>query len=50
MELEKLQVRMEDIAGQWNGDESGIQENNAIIAEAVVEKIKEIRELIEEII
>lgn len=45
--MDKLKTRMEEIAGSWDGDQSGIQEDNASIAVEVLEKIKEIEELLE---
>ncbi len=47
--LNKLKEYMEEIAGQWNGDESGSQEDNAHIALEVIEKIDEIEKLLEEL-
>lgn len=46
MTIEQLKAQMELIAGAWNGDEAGIQEDNAHIAEEVLEHIKEIEELL----
>lgn len=48
-ELKQLKEKMERIAGEWNGDESGRQEDNAHIAEEVIEKIDEIKELLEQL-
>lgn len=50
MELEKLQARMDEIAGQWNGDLPGRQEDNAHIALEVIEHIKEINLLLDSIV
>ncbi len=47
--LEGLKNEMEHIAGEWNGDEPGRQENNANIAEEVIEHINEINLLLEEL-
>lgn len=46
-ELDKLDKQAEEIAGEWNGDESGTQEDMAMIAADIREKIKELKELIE---
>ncbi len=45
MTLEKLMENMEEIAGMWNGKESGVLEDNAMIALEVIEHIKAIKEL-----
>jgi hypothetical protein len=50
MELEKLKKQMQDIAGNWNGDEPGLQEENAKIALEVIEKIDEINKLIDDLV
>ena len=47
--MDKLKKEMEDIAGSWNGDESGVQEEQAHIANEVLEKIAEIEELLKEL-
>lgn len=36
----------EAIAGEWNGDESGSQEDRAHCAQDIIEKINEIKELV----
>lgn len=46
-ELGALRKRMKEISGSWNGDEPGLREDNAHIAEDIIEKIKEINELLE---
>lgn len=48
LELDTLQKWAEEIAGQWNGDESGIQEDKAHIAEDIVDSVKNLKELLEE--
>lgn len=48
-ELKQLKERMEYISGEWNGDEPGRQEENAHIAEEVIQKIDEIDKLLEEL-
>ena len=44
--LKQLKKDLEEIAGQWNGDNPGIQEDDASIANEVIEKINEIKELL----
>ena len=48
MTLDKLKQWAEDIAGSWNGDESGSQEDRAHQANKILEKIAELETLIEE--
>lgn len=47
--MENLKKEMEIIAGLWNGDNPGIEEDKAHIANEVLEKIKEIEELLQEL-
>ncbi len=47
--LEGLKNEMEHIAGEWNGDEPGIQEENSKVALEVIDKINEIKELLEQL-
>jgi hypothetical protein len=47
MTLEKLKEYAEDVAGQWNGDDSGIGEENADAALEILEAIKTIEENLE---
>lgn len=47
--LQEIKDEMEVIRGEWNGDESGRQEDQANIAEEIVEKINEIDELLKEL-
>lgn len=47
--MEKLKKEMEEIAGSWNGDESGTAEDRAHAANDVLEHIKAIEELLEEL-
>lgn len=48
-ELENLITKCEEIAGEWNGDEPGRQEERAHIAEDIMEKAQELIELLEEL-
>ncbi len=40
---------MEDIRGQWNGDEPGYMEDQANIATDIIEKALELKKLINEL-
>ena len=44
--LAQLKSRMENLAGQWNGDEPGEGETRAEIAEEVLGMLNRIEELI----
>ena len=48
-ELLKLKKECEEIAGNWNGDESGYMEDQAHIALDIIEKVDELIELINEL-
>jgi uncharacterized protein YukE len=48
-QLQKLIKECEEIAGQWNGDESGYQEDQANLANDIIEKANELLELINEL-
>ena len=48
-ELKKLIKECEEIAGRWNGDEPGYAEDQAHISEEIIEKSREIIELINEL-
>mgnify|MGYP001607987940 CR=1 FL=1 len=47
--LDSLKSELEDIAGEWNGDESGLQEDRAHASLEAVEKIEELKTLLEEL-
>lgn len=47
--LDKLTEVLEEIAGEWNGDMPGSQEDNAHASLGAIEKIKELKELLEEL-
>lgn len=47
--MEELKKEMEEIAGRWNGDESGWLEDQATIAIEILENIRQIEELIKEL-
>lgn len=44
-----LKEEMENVAGNWNGDDSGYREEQAMIAYDIIEKSNEIVELIREL-
>jgi len=48
-ELKKLIKECEEIAGRWNGDEPGYAEDQAHISEEIIEKSRELIELINEL-
>lgn len=48
-QLKKLIDECETIAGNWNGEDSGYQEEQAGIANDIIEKAKELIELINEL-
>lgn len=48
-ELKKCIKECEEIAGRWNGDESGYQEEQATIANDIIEKSNELIALINEL-
>lgn len=44
-----LKSQLEGISGNWNGDESGIAENRAIIAEDGLKVIAELESILQEL-
>lgn len=44
-----LKTQMEEVAGNWNGDDAGIQEDNAHIAELVIIQLEKIEQLLKDI-
>jgi uncharacterized protein YukE len=48
-QLQKLIEECEEIASRWNGDESGYQEDQANIANEIIEKAKELIALLHEL-
>lgn len=48
--LEGLKKYCEEVMGQWNGDEAGIQEDNAGYAEEILEAIALIENNLKEIV
>lgn len=44
--LAKIKEEANLISGQWNGDEPGLAEENAHIAEDIIKKVEELEELI----
>ena len=47
--LDKLATTLEEISGQWNGDESGATEDAANAASDAIEKVEELKSLLEEL-
>jgi len=48
--LNEIKKEAEDIMGQWNGDNAGVDEDNANIAGDILEAVKNLEELLAEII
>jgi len=48
-QLENLIKECKEIAGRWNGDDAGYKEDQAHIAEEIIEKSKELMDLINEL-
>ena len=48
-ELKKPITEMEEVQGRWNGDEPGYREEQASIATDIIEKAKEMIDLINEL-
>jgi len=49
LDLANLRDYAEEIAGEWNGDEPGIQEERAECANEIIEKIDELVLLLKEL-
>lgn len=47
--LALLKKQMEEIAGAWNGDEPGQQEDRAHQANDILEKIRELEQLLSDL-
>lgn len=47
MDFTKLLAEMEEIQGQWDGDEPGQAEDRAMAATDVIEAVREIQENLE---
>jgi hypothetical protein len=47
--LDGVKIWAESISGQWDGDNSGIEEDRATVAEDIVETVTKLEELIEEL-
>jgi hypothetical protein len=47
--LLKLKARMEEISGMWNGDESGLAEDRAHIADEIIAEVDKLIELLKEL-
>lgn len=46
--LQFLVKEMDEVAGQWNGDESGLQEDISMCAKDISEKAQELRALLDD--
>jgi len=49
LDLQAISKYAEEISGQWNGDESGLLEERASIANDIIEKVEEVRNLLKEL-
>jgi len=49
LDLQSIKKDAEKIAGEWNGDESGLQEEKAHCASDVIEAVDNLLELLEEL-
>ena len=47
--VEHIRNRCNEIKGEWNGDESGKQEDTAMAADELLEKLNEVNELMKEL-
>jgi hypothetical protein len=47
--LDGIRVWAESISGHWDGDNSGIEEDRAHIAQDIVETVNKLEEIIEEL-
>ena len=47
--LEHIRNRCNEIKGEWNGDESGKQEDVAMAADELLEKLEEVDALVKEL-
>ena len=47
--LSEIKEEMMDIQGKWNGDDAGVDEDNANTAEDILEAVKNLEELLTEI-
>jgi len=47
--LKDIKGEAEQVAGEWNGDESGVLENRANIAGDILEAVKNLEELLAEL-
>ena len=48
--LSEIKEEMMDIQGKWNGDDAGVDEDNSNTAEDILEAVKNLEELLAEII
>ena len=47
--LEHMRNRCNEIKGEWNGDEPGKQEDAAMAADELLEKLEEVNQLVKEL-
>jgi hypothetical protein len=44
--IKEIKLWARDIAGQWNGDEAGIEEERAYLASDIINKLKDLDDYI----
>lgn len=47
--LDKLKEQLEEVAGEWDGDNAGALEERAMAAKEAEEKVRELEDLLEEV-
>lgn len=47
--IDELIIWADGISALWNGDESGLQEDNATLATEIIDKLEEVIELVKEL-
>jgi hypothetical protein len=47
--IDELIIWADDMAAQWNGDESGLQEDNAHLAREIINHLEFVTDLIKEL-
>ena len=47
--IEHIRNRCNEIKGEWNGDEPGKQEDSAMAADELLEKLEEVDQLMKEL-
>ncbi len=45
--IQELKERLEEVAGKWNGDESGLEEDNALMAIELINHLDAIQNIVD---